>query len=288
MNIRELSPELAKKAQVIGENSDTLENDINELRSWIEEQPHLISRKDDQFLLTFLRRCNFNLDESKKRIEAFLTCKTNYPDLYKDRAVDETALDILKCGLVTIPPNSLPDNGPRLLITQVSKFDPKKHSLRDVMKVRFMLFEILTFEDDITSISGLELVFDLQDCSLKQALGLNPALLRKTYIYQDECIPLNIKHFHIINMKKELQGVVNLARSMISTGTGFDIVIHEKESDLYKYIPQESMPVEYGGQNGTHEKFLEEWEKILLDHVEYFEEDSFLGTNLENSSCCIS
>lgn len=273
MNIRKLSPELAEKAyKDLDENSDCLQNNINSLRCWIENQPHLISRTDDQFLLTFLRRCNFNFEESKKRIEAFLTCKANDPDIFKHRAVDSKALEILKSGLVTIPPKPLPNSGPRILISHFS------NAFKDVVRVRFMFFELLAFEDDISSISGVELVFDLKNCSLSQAFYLEPSVLKKIFVYQEESIPLKINHIHIINMNKKLQGIVQWIRSFVSTSeSSIEVLLHENESDLYKYIPQESMPVVYGGENGTEEEFLEEWEKILLDHAKYFENDSVLG-----------
>lgn len=280
MNIRTLNPELAEKARKeLGENSDRLQTDINALRCWVEKQSHLISRTDDQFLVTFLRFCNFSLEESKKRIDAFLTWKATHPDLFSKRSVDETALKALREGLVVIPPNSLPNNGPKIVISNFSKFDPKKCNFKEIVKLRFMLFEILAFDDDISSISGVELVVDLKNCSLSQAFYLDPTILRKTMVYQEQCIPLRIKHLHIINMRKELQGIVQLARSFISTSkTAFEIVVHEKESDLYKYIPQESMTAEYGGKNGSTEEILQEWEQILLDHRAYFEEDALLGT----------
>ncbi|XP_055911436.1 alpha-tocopherol transfer protein-like [Eupeodes corollae] len=217
MNIRKLSPELARKAEEdFGETYDRLQTDIDALRCWIEKQNHLISRKDDQFLVTFLRRCDFNLEDTKKRIDSFLTCKSTSPDIYKNRSVDETALEILKSGLVTIPPNSLPNCGPKVIISHFCKFDPKKHNFKDIVKVRFMLFEILAFTDDVASISGAELVFDLKNCSIKQAFYLQPAVLKKAVFYQEQCTPLRIKAIHIINMKKELQSIVQFARSIIS------------------------------------------------------------------------
>lgn len=279
MNIRKLSPELAEKAQIdLGENSDRLENDINELRSWLEKQTHLVSRTDDQFLVTFLRRCNFDLEESKKRIEVFLTCKSSYPELFKNREVDTKALEVLKSGLVTIPPKSLPNNGPRIILSDFSKFDPKKCSFKDVVRTRCMMFELLAFEDDISSISGVEFVFDMKNCSILQAWYLEPSVLRKVSVYQEKCIPLRIRQIHMINMNKKLQGIVQFVRSFMNTSeSSTELLIHENESDLYKYIPQESMPVEYGGTNGTEQEFIEEWEKVFLDHVKYFEEDSKLG-----------
>lgn len=55
-NIRPINSELALKAAVeLHEVPDRIDTDIATLREWIRKSPHLISRTDDQFLVTFLR-----------------------------------------------------------------------------------------------------------------------------------------------------------------------------------------------------------------------------------------
>lgn len=55
-NIRPINSELALKAAVeLHEVPERIDADIATLREWIRKSPHLISRTDDQFLVTFLR-----------------------------------------------------------------------------------------------------------------------------------------------------------------------------------------------------------------------------------------
>ncbi|XP_055850366.1 uncharacterized protein LOC129914939 [Episyrphus balteatus] len=113
-NIRTLSPELAKTAQEeLGENPDRLQKDINELRSGLESQPHLISGKDDQFLETRLKRELMLFSHVNRPILSFLK-----PELL----IDLSILDILKCGMNNIPPNPLPGNGRRLLHSSPNRY----------------------------------------------------------------------------------------------------------------------------------------------------------------------
>lgn len=55
--------------------------------------------------------------------------------------------------------------------------------------------------------------------------------------------------------------------------------MHSNFESLYKHIPQECLPVEYGGSNGTLEDGIKDWENKLLSYKEYFEEEVKYGTN---------
>ena len=53
----------------------------------------------------------------------------------------------------------------------------------------------------------------------------------------------------------------------------FQLIVHPTLDSLHKYIPQEYLPKDYGGHNGTLQDAIDEWEKRLLEHKEFFEED---------------
>ncbi|XP_055848252.1 alpha-tocopherol transfer protein-like [Episyrphus balteatus] len=280
MNIRKLSPELTKTAQEnLGERPDHLLDDIEALRSWINKQPHLISRDDDQFIVTFLRFCKFSLEESKRRLEAYLTCKTFYPELFRVRPVDSNVLDIVRSGFTCTLPNPHPTNGSRICITQFAQFDPQKFKLRDMFKVNFMQFELLAFEDDVAGVNGIEQVIDLKNCTFQQTLHVNPIDLRKVSTYHEKCVPFRIHRVHVINFRRELQGIYRVAVGFVPSGVPFEILLHEKEEDLFNYIPQESLNDDYGGSNGKKTDLIEELVKSFQDHEEYFQKDEILGTN---------
>ena len=59
----------------------------------------------------------------------------------------------------------------------------------------------------------------------------------------------------------------------------FQFHIHSKYETLYKYMPKDCLPAEYGGSNGTIQDVVNTWEKKLLAYKEYFEEEVQYGTN---------
>lgn len=88
--IRPLSAELQKIA--IGELNEVpqrVSEDIAALREWIEKQPHLRARTDDQFLVSFLRGCKYSLEKAKSKIDYFYTIRTMLPDIFANNTMSD-------------------------------------------------------------------------------------------------------------------------------------------------------------------------------------------------------
>ena len=97
--IRPLSEELQKAAiEQLGENPANIPNDLEALKTWIQQQPHLRANTDDQFLLAFLRGCKYSLEKAKQKIDSFYAMRNAVPELYKNRFVDDKAIAILRQG----------------------------------------------------------------------------------------------------------------------------------------------------------------------------------------------
>jgi hypothetical protein len=84
--VRQISPELQKKAiEQLNENPALIASEIEELKEWIRQTPHLNARTDDQFLLTFLRGTKHDVAKTKAKIEMFYTCRTALPEIMANR-----------------------------------------------------------------------------------------------------------------------------------------------------------------------------------------------------------
>lgn len=98
--IRPLSANLQRIAiEELNEVPERLGADIETLRTWLKQQPHLRARIDDQFLVAFLRGCKFSLEKAKSKLDKFYTLRTRYPDFYTIRDVDSQRLhELLRLG----------------------------------------------------------------------------------------------------------------------------------------------------------------------------------------------
>lgn len=99
-NIREISPQLQFKAiKELNENPLDIAREIEELKRWIQQTPHLNARTDDQFLLTFLRGSKHDLLKARTKIEMFYTCRTAIPEIMYNRdPLDPHLREIIKLG----------------------------------------------------------------------------------------------------------------------------------------------------------------------------------------------
>lgn len=48
---------------------------------------------------------------------------------------------------------------------------------------------------------------------------------------------------------------------------------------LYEQIPQKYLPTEYGGENGSIEQLVKDWEQRILDYKQYWVDEENYGTD---------
>jgi hypothetical protein len=98
--IRQISPALQRKAnELLNEDPSLIADEIEALKEWIWETPHLNARTDDQFLLTFLRGSKHDIDQAKAKIEMFYTCRTALPEIMSNRdPLNPKLLEIIRMG----------------------------------------------------------------------------------------------------------------------------------------------------------------------------------------------
>lgn len=99
-NIRPISDELSKLAKdELNEVPEEISDRITTLRTWISSQPQLRAEFDDQFLVTYLRGCKYDLERTKKKIICNFSAITSMSDLLTDRdPTDPSLLEIIRLG----------------------------------------------------------------------------------------------------------------------------------------------------------------------------------------------
>lgn len=100
--LRPISADLARlAAEELNEDPEKVQSDIDILRNWIDQTPHLKSRTDDQFLVAFLRGCKYSLEKAKQKLDLFYTVRTHAPELIRDRDPhNERIIGMIRLGCV--------------------------------------------------------------------------------------------------------------------------------------------------------------------------------------------
>ena len=99
-NVRPLTPALqALAAEELNETPDRLVSDLQLLKNWISQCPHLKVRTDDQFLVTFLRGCKFSLEKAKQKFDLYYTVRCHLPEVMLNRdPYDDKLRKLIKLG----------------------------------------------------------------------------------------------------------------------------------------------------------------------------------------------
>ncbi|KAH8310426.1 hypothetical protein KR044_001306, partial [Drosophila immigrans] len=277
---RPLSPTLAKLAEEeLNETPDRIQQDIIILRVWIRQQPHLRARTEDDFLIAFLRRCRYSLEETKRRIDRYFTYYNLFPEVMSNRCITQRLLEINRLGVCLFPDLPKGNNRTALFVARFGQFDPNQYSLREIYHFTSMAVEIVALENDYASVAGICEIIDLEGANSDKMRRFDKVFFRKWWNWLHECSPLRVREVYVINMPKDIQSTILFLYNMLSAQVNYPFVVHKKSEDLYKHLPPEAMTIEYGGSNGYQAEALDYWRDKLMASKDYFEQDAQYGTN---------
>ncbi|VVC91862.1 unnamed protein product [Leptidea sinapis] len=143
MPVRPLEPLLAEKARVeLGEDVNRIEEHIRTVKLWIAEQPHLIARTDDQWLVAFLRGCKYNINKVKKKMELFYNIRSTSPDVYCVKYNEPKIYSLLEMGICLIMPKTKIESAdPRVVVYRIGQFQTSKYHMLEFLAVLLLQFQ---------------------------------------------------------------------------------------------------------------------------------------------------
>lgn len=216
-DIRPLNSELQVIAQEeLNENPDQIQENLDIIKKWLEQSPHLTARTDDQFLIAFLRGCKYSLEKTKQKIDMYYTYRTHLTEIVGNRdPLNDKINEVIKLGVVLPLPIGSPGS-PRVLFIRMSAYDPNRVTIEEIMKVVTMINDVLIMEDDNSVVSGQLWVGDLAGISMGQITQMTPAFLKKALLIWQDGSPLRQKGINYINAPQIFQQLFNLIKSLLN------------------------------------------------------------------------
>ncbi|XP_055306928.1 alpha-tocopherol transfer protein-like isoform X2 [Sitodiplosis mosellana] len=267
MAIRELSPQLARRAQEeIFEKKSEIDGHIKALRQWILKQSHLKARTDDQFLISFLRGTKYNQALARQKIDLFFTMRSEITKARDFRTMKLAKL--LKLGTtIPLPDSTAGEDGPRIFLIRPGHYNPKEFDIVDIFKIYVLFTDFLLTEGRT-------------NCTAEHFAQFKPDFVKKmTHLCQDSS-PIRPKGFHYVNTPDGFEFVFNMFKSFMSNEYKELLFVHGYDLEsLYRYIPKRYLPTEYGGDAGSIASIIDYWCKRLLDNYESLAQWDEYGTN---------
>ncbi|CAG9567045.1 unnamed protein product [Danaus chrysippus] len=281
MSIRPLCPELAKKArEELNEDAKTIENDLRAIKDWLSKQPHLRARTDDQWLVAFLRGCKYSLERTKEKLDLYYSMRSLAPELFRLKASDPLFNEIMDLGTyVTLLKTATPDS-PRIIIIRAGSYDPAKYNFLDIFSAASIIQRILIYEDDATIISGFRTIMDMEGVTLAHWLQITPSSMKKMAVLSQDAGPVRMKGTHYINTPPGFENVFAIIKNVLNEKNRSRLYVHNKNfEELYKHVPQEILPKEYGGNGGSIKEITEYWKAKVQEYSSWLEDDLKYGSD---------
>lgn len=219
LTTRPLCRELQKIAsEELNEDSSKISQEIEDLKQWVQYQPHLKARTDQsQLFLTFLRGSKHDLQRTKDKIDAFYTIRSGIPELFTERDIKLPRVrDLLRLGVgVPLPKTGSPD-GPRILLIRPGAYNATQFSFLETIKVGMMIQDVQYLEDDNMAVAGDLGVIDLANVTAGHFFQITPTMLKKVLLLKQDGSPLRQKGFHFINIPPGFETLAKMGRKLLT------------------------------------------------------------------------
>ncbi|XP_013200524.2 uncharacterized protein LOC106143093 [Amyelois transitella] len=281
LEIRALSPELAEKARIeLNEDPKKVKDDIQHLKEWCAKQPHLRARIDDQWLLVFLRGCKFSLERAKKKIDLYYTFRSAAPEFFVIKHNHPKFLEVLNLGAMVVLPKTWGPDTPLITIVRFGKLDPNKYNVLDFAATSTIIQKIVLYENDNASVAGIRGVMDMEGTSMAHFMQMTPMLMKKMTVFSQDAMPIRMKGFHYLNTPPGFETVFNFMKGFLNEKNKSRLFVHNKNyEEMYKVIPKDILPAEYGGNGGTLAEIIEYWKNKVQQYSDWLDEEENFGVD---------
>lgn len=244
---------------------------IAEIRQWIMENEQLYAPTDDFFILRFLRACKFNTEKTKSKLLNYYKQRANLPEWYSNRDPSLPVLQELFDLGVFLPLKKLDDEGRMVVIIRAAAHSPSRHKISDMLKASLMILDLALRDHESVTIHGITAILDVNGITYEHVLQLPPSVIKNLVHAWQGCYPVRIYSLDFINAHKFLNVVLNVFRSFMISKLRERIHIYTTgKLKLYKTLPINILPKEYGGTDGTVRELSEHWKRVVEENREWF------------------
>ncbi|KAF2887664.1 hypothetical protein ILUMI_18509, partial [Ignelater luminosus] len=141
---------------------------------------------------------------------------------------------------------------PWRIILRFKDADPETATSVIAFRAFFMVWDMLTYNDDSFVVNGQEIIMDFKGMHYAYIAQVPPAFLKKVVNLAFHSYPSRFKSGYYINVPTVFQAVLNILLSLLPEKIKSRVhIFSEKEMiNLHKFVPQSVLPEEYGGDAG--------------------------------------
>ncbi|XP_022906146.2 alpha-tocopherol transfer protein-like [Onthophagus taurus] len=251
--------------------------DAQILQEWMAKEQHLPKISDYQMLL-FLSSCYYNIQATKTCLENFYTLKTHCPEFFSGRNLNQESVKTHLNTVIAAPFQQLiPTNNYMVCIVKLHNCKTDTFVFNDTIKVIDMALTI--YNQQLGPQEAHVLIMDGAGLQLGHVLKMNIMSLKKYFIFVQEAMPVRLKQIHVVNVNGIVEKFVNLVRQCLKRELQEQMYCHSKMESLYKFVPKEVLPKDYGGNELSLEELHKNQVENIKEHIDLLIADEDVKSN---------
>nr|XP_018913535.1 PREDICTED: alpha-tocopherol transfer protein-like [Bemisia tabaci] len=254
----------------LGMSEASLRQDVQILKHWLRQQPHLPVDIDGTRLERLLFYCKNSLERSKQKLEQYFSLKSAAPEVFLNRdATDPLLYEQNKIVFNNPLPRLTEDNNRVCLLKVVDPSRLKELDVEAWMKRTFMCYDLrMTYEHSANDLY----LDDLENCDASFLKYVTPTLLSKIVSYGNMAYPYRIKQVVIYKPPKVLEAFINICKTLVNKKLASRVVTVSNNEELHKYISKSCLPKEYGGdEERSLDEIRDAIDKELMKNKAWFD-----------------
>ncbi|EDW30754.1 GL13389 [Drosophila persimilis] len=238
---------------------------LQELLAWFESNPNLPEKIEPIVMLRFLKCVQYDVEKTKPLVELNYSMRNKHAHLFIDRNMEDemTAKGLRVSDLLILP--GLTPEGNKLLFFRMADLDPHTRNSVEETKIFFMMsdarftmpdVELKVGEmrdlDDSDIADGDVQIVDIGGYTLRHLAYISIFVLRIYMKFLQEAYPSRLRAMHVINCPSYLDRLISMMAPFLREEVRNLVQYHTEGMDsLYKQVPKDMLPEEYGGKAGT-------------------------------------
>lgn len=106
----------------------------------------------------------------------------------------------------------------------------------------------------------------MKGVSVWHLLKVSLSTLRLYFRYVQEAHPVRAKSIHVYNCTPLINRIMSLIKPLLNPEVAARFQFHTPDSEtIFKFVPKEILPAEYGGDAGPIDNMKEYWLKVFME-----------------------
>ncbi|GAB6020107.1 hypothetical protein CHUAL_002839 [Chamberlinius hualienensis] len=255
-----------------------IQSKIESVKKLLEEDSSFDEAVGKYLIITFLYANECDVEKAKEQIITYCKCRKQYPRILKPiDFLDENIQRMYRRCILITDINQKQLEFPLVIVINTSQL--LNFNVYEAINVA--LYSMITGVLDSKRVRdrGVILIFNLTDLPYSILLSMTPSLIFQAVPCEVCVIGHLLKKVYIINAGIIVGATIRAIRLLMPNHINkivflllFFLEIHSGSWECLKdEIPSESLPIEFGGTNGTIEEYhllpiMIKWREVIFNH----------------------